>query len=329
MEKWLTKPRFNGETLFVSQRVEKIIGKWGEKYNAEYCTMELKFYDDGFIFANEFLDIMNKRFGTNYPFDNSYKNEKGKRHNNIHYHWNFEITNNLELLHHYYFDGNSTSFIGLGGIATATFGDFTEEEYKQMANAVDYYNQHGNTIDSRLSVDYYDIDARKAINEKYNAEISDINHKKNPMIDALSQSLNGDMLTEAINRINTGFYWTERGARDRMRDSEHNEELNEKARILQKLVDEYGIKGNVVTNKKETYFSIDDRLNHNSLIRFDKKEDIWYSISVDKYSKEVSPTFKIHGEIVTYSNRVIFNCNNLSAEELKKIVNYWFKECDI
>lgn len=328
MKNWLTKPRFNGSTLFVTQKVKDTIGKWGEKYKVEYFTKELPFYDDGFIFANEFLDVMNKRFGTNYPFNDSYKNEKGKKHNNLHSHWNFEITSNLELLHHYYFDGDSTNFIGLGGIATATFGCFTEEEFKQIADALVYYNQNGSVVDSKFFAYYYDTDARKTIQENYSAEIRDINNKKQPMIDALKQSLEGDLLEDSINRINSGFYWTERGARDRMRDNEYNEELNEKERILKALAEQYKIEGKIVNNKRPSYCSNDDRFAHNSWINYEVGNDTYYTISVDKYSKENAPTFKIYGEIHKRRDeeQSLFNCNNLSAEELKLIVSSWFEE---
>lgn len=330
IDKFIGSPRFNGSSIIYNAVVTKHFEE-GTRVDVE--TFSLDFHNDGFIFANEFLDVVNKTFGTDYDFDPSYKNEVGKKHGNINMHKDFALRGSyggaFELLHHYDYDD-------VRGCCS-TYGDYTKEVLLAFADAVDAYNNGDGKKTSDFHPDYKDETELNKVKQECDESAKAINAEIDKAIDALKLTMEGQPLENASRAVRAGYHWTLSSIRDKERDAERNNYLDGMERVanvlkshIKRFKDYFDLE--VFNTKRKIYYSTDDRCHAHSGLRYDEKNGNESYFTIEPYEVESGSEirFKFEGwvEVKKWREDPIrhkFDLYGLTFEELL-IVNDQYNE---
>lgn len=326
IEKFIGTPYFNGKTIVYNAVIEYHFDS-GRRTDVE--TQTLSFHNDGFIFANEFLAVMNKKFGTTYQFSESYKDEVGKKHGNIHSHKDFALRDTwggkYELLHHYDYDSVKN--------CTSTYGDYSKEELIKFADAVDAYNK-GVVRTTEFNPTYSMADkVAQAEVDRTNAEKA-IQNEIDDAVNALKKGLEGDALTKATKAVEEGYRWSRTRILDKYHDTKHNIHLDEMevvTRETKKSIKRYKdyFDDEVVNNKRECYYSTDDRYHTWVGMRYTEKNNRDNYFSIAPIATDNGIRFSFVGEIchtkwgADEETKHEFDLKGLTFEELLEVNNLY------
>lgn len=325
--KFIGSPRFNGTSIIYSAIIREYYDN-GERVSFE--TRTLDFYGDGFIFANEFLARMNKTFGTNYEFSESYKDEVGKKHGNNNIHKDFVLReswgDSWEILQHYDYDS-------VKGCA-ATYGDYTKETLIAFADAVADYNKNGVKPKDTDFHPNYKIDREEEIAKEYIDGISAIDAEVKKATDALAVTLSGDALTNAVNAVKEGYRWSYTRCRDKKWDAERNLYLDEMANAVElmkphiKRYKDY-FDYEVFNTKSEHYYSSDHRYSSRVELRYGEKNGESF-FNITPYENNGVLMFSFVGQVSVgrwhkEPIKVGFNLYGLTIEEVE-VVNHEYNQ---
>lgn len=294
IEKFIGTPIFNGESIIYNAVVTKHF-EYERRTDVE--TIDLEFHGDGFIFANEFLDIVNKALGTNYEFDPSYKNEVGKKHGNINIHKDFALRNygsKFELLHHYDYD----SVKG----CCATYGEYSKETILAFADAVDAYNKGKRGKATEFNPTYKDDTELNKVLAQCAEDRKGVESEIEKAVEGLNAVMEGKPLENATRAVREGYRWTLSSIRDKEWDAERNNYLDGMERVAKDA--KKGIKrykdyftDEIVNTKRDRYHSSDDRYRSSVYIKYETKDQESY-FYVTPYEIEGKIRFRFKGGIV-------------------------------
>lgn len=321
--RFISKPTFNNKSISYNAEVEYCYD--GGRRETRYQTLKLDFYGDGMIFANEFLAVMNKKFGTDYPYDESYKNEAGKKHGNINIHKCFELRDSwgdtFELLHRYDYDNCKG--------CTSTYGDYSKSDLIAFADAVADYNKNGIVNKPTDFHPTYKLTDKLADAQKiYDDNVAEINRQIAEAEKALNDGLSGVVLENAVNMMKWGFRYSLISCKDKLHDAERNIYLDEMEIICNLLLPKIPIyqsffKKEVVNNQRKEYYSSDDRFHSWCGIRINDKDDrdTYGFLSITPYENNGNIFFEIRGDV--RKNTDVIKLCGLTYEEVLEVINIY------
>lgn len=325
-EEIITKVFFDGRAFNYVAKIDN----YGKK---SVRSRHLSFYgSEGRVFAEQFLEIVNKEFGTNYEYNEAYKERLGKKNDCNQYCDGFLIkkaylnSDKYEIIEKYHYDDVANCKCSLGE-------DFTKETLIKLADAIDEWHKGVVKKETNFHPEYVQSEKREKAFREYALNVGKYDTEIQNAVDALKAGgMEGDALTKASSAIKAGYDWSYVSNKERMEDAIRNANIDEEEIILteaMKHIKRYKDYFNREIDKhtKDRYFSLDDRY-HNSYVflryRDTYHQDTNFRVSVSAIDGEIQ--FGFYGEIVKKAayyrdpDEIIeFDVQGLTYEEMLQI----------